>query len=313
MNKKYIVTLIPFMMVTTGCGRANVKYTLDISVACPSGAPATGLYKYLNDEEHLEIVAANTLLGYFGSDTKDVIIAPTNAGVSQIKNGGANYLLAANITFGNFFLASTGHDDNETLDEGDYVIVFQQNNVPDKIFSYVYGDLNLDVHYVADMVDAKRALQLGYDEHNDDKPIDYVFIAEPALSDVTEHYENVTQYKNVQVDFKNKSNNLEITQASIFVNKNSDKDKINKFLADFNSDISAFLANPNIIKNYVSLDKESTVAKLGADLDTLISITKNNNRNGLGYKNALSNKSSIDNFLALWPVIGITSEEIYYK
>ena len=44
----------------------------------------------------------------------------------------------------------------------------------------------------------------------------------------------------------------------------------------------------------------------------LKTLTTNGNRMGVGFKNAKANKANIDQFLKLWPVIGETSEEIYY-
>ena len=50
MNKKLVLTLLPFMALT-GCGR---KYQLELSVATPAGSPAIAFYRYLGDTDHFQ-------------------------------------------------------------------------------------------------------------------------------------------------------------------------------------------------------------------------------------------------------------------
>lgn len=59
--------------------------------------------------ENVEINAdATNVLSYLSADsTKDIVIAPTNALVAKVmKDKLTNFKIAANITFGNFYLAS---------------------------------------------------------------------------------------------------------------------------------------------------------------------------------------------------------------
>ena len=131
---------------------------IDIKVACPAGAPATSLYNHLNETENIEIAAADTVLAYLSNNSnKDVVIAPTNAGLAAI-NRGAEFKIAATITFGNFFIVSTGHDKNGTMDKGDKVLAFQENGVAGKMFNYIYGDRELNITYVADVNEAKSII-----------------------------------------------------------------------------------------------------------------------------------------------------------
>ena len=89
MNKKLLLTLIP-LMALAACNKA--AYKLELSVASPAGSPAIALYKYLADVDHLEVNSdANNVLAYFTStetsQKKDVIFAPTNAGIAAINTG----------------------------------------------------------------------------------------------------------------------------------------------------------------------------------------------------------------------------------
>ena len=131
--------------------------TLDLQVACPAGAPATAFYKHLGNSK-MEVGNADTIVSYLSSNSnKDVVIAPTNAGIAAI-NKGATYKLAATITFGNFFILSTGNDTDGVMNKGDKVLAFQESGVPGKLFKYLYNDLELDVTFLNDAAAVKNAV-----------------------------------------------------------------------------------------------------------------------------------------------------------
>ena len=130
---------------------------LALNVACPAGAPATAFYKYLGNSK-MEIGNADTIVGYLSNNSdKDVVIAPTNAGIAAI-NKGANYKIAATITFGNFFVLSTGNDTDGVMSKGDKVLAFQEAGVPGKLFKYLYSSLELDVTFLNDAAAVKNAI-----------------------------------------------------------------------------------------------------------------------------------------------------------
>lgn len=122
---------------------------LDLSLITPTGAPALAFYNHIKESKFEANSVANNVLAYFSSDEKDVIVAPTNAGINAIANG-ANYAIAATVTFGNFYILATGHDNDGVLNEGDRVLGFQENNVAGKVFKYLYGNLDLNMTWLAD-------------------------------------------------------------------------------------------------------------------------------------------------------------------
>ena len=315
--KKGLLTLTLLAIARVACGSGKKSDTpLKLTVATPNGAPALGFYKHLN-EENLEINADPTnIVGYMAKGNKDVIILPTNAGVQAIKNKGLNYQIAATITFGNFYVASTGNDEDNKMNEGDYVVVFQQNNVPDILFKYVYGDIlsSLDIHYVNAISDAATCLVSGKNIADDNASVDYVLMAEPALSTALSKNASAKEYSNIQELYAAKTGNKEITQASVFINKNVEKETANELLDDLKDDINELLANPETIDKYVEGMEDVTLAsKIGGNAAKVKAMISNNNRVGLGFKKAYENKAAIDAFLSLWPAIGETSEEIYFK
>ena len=320
--KKALLILIPALLLV-GCGEQNEKdtteeYKLNLSVAAPSGAPSVCLYKYLADESKVEIRSpeeASGLAAYMATGAKDIIILPTNAGVQQIMKNNVSYKIAANITFGNLFVAATGHDDDGVMNGDDYVVLIQQNNVPDKLFQYCYGDLNLtNTHYLNQASNVKNVVATGKNPEDENADVDYVLVAEPAFAAGKAQNANATQYASIQEVYKTKSGNKEITQASVFVSNNADVEEVNKFLTALKKDINDFVANPSVIDSYVTgFDQVQFAAKFGVgNAQLLKNLTTNGNRMGVGFKKASENKANIDQFLTMWPAIGATSEEIYF-
>ncbi len=314
--KKALLLLIPALLLT-GCNNNKSKYELNLSVVTPSGAPSVCFYKNVADESKVEVRSpeeASGIAAYMQSGAKDIIVLPTNAGILQIKNGAA-YKIAANITFGNLFIAATGHDDNGVMDGDDYVVLIQQNNVPDKLFQYCYGDLNLtNTHYLTQASNVKNVVATGKNPEDSNADVDYVLVAEPAFAAGKSQNANATQYASLQEVYKQKSGGKEITQASVFVKNSVDREEADKFLEALEKDINEFVTNPSVIDEYVKdFDDVQFAAKFGVGKAQLLkTLTTNGNRMGVGFKKAKDNKANIDEFLTMWPVIGETSEEIYY-
>lgn len=319
--KKILLTLTTLMLVTTlaGCNSnkkpdSSSEEPIKLNIASPSGAPALALWDMFT-QSNVEInSSANNVIGYLSEDSnKDIVIAPTNALMSVIKKN-APYKIAATVTFGNFYIASTGNDDNETMDKDDYVVVFQQNGLPDKIFQYVYGNDFTNLHYVDAVTNAKACLDSGINIADNNAKVDYVMMAQPALAGTLATNQNVKQYADVQADYKEVSGGKEMTQASIFVRDSADKTEVNRFLSKVEKDVKDLLANPEIIKEATSqLEDEQVKLKFGAASTMLVKVLRDNSL-GLGYKEALTNKSAIDTFLmSLNFTNEETSQNVYYQ
>lgn len=309
MNKKLLLTLIP-VMTLVACNKAT--YKLELNVASPSGSPAVALYKYLADIDHLEVNSdATAVLAYFTSTEtskkKDVIFAPTNAGISAIVNNNAPYKIAATVTFGNFYLIATGLDSDGTLNDGDKVLAFQQKGVAGKLFDYVYGDKSLDVTYRSTAADVKNEVLTQNIDYG------YILLAQPVVGAVISAKEGYKVYANVQKDYKDKTGGKEITQASIFVRNDVDAKVANKFLNNVEKDVKKLLEKPEVFLDAVKdMDETLVTGKVTAKKEGIVNLIKNGNALGIGYKKALDNKTNIDAFVQ---TLGLsqTNEEIYFN
>ena len=294
---------------------SSAPYTLDLKVAAPAGAPATALYRFIQND-NVEITGAAA--GYISPTSGiDAVIAPTNAGVNAIK-AGAPYRLAATVTFGNFFLVSTGNDEDGVLSDDDYIVAFQENNVPGKVIKYAYPEITVDYWTTGEgseaMQKAAACAISGIDTAHENHKVDYVFLAEPAVTNVLSKNSKASVKENVQTKFATVSGGMPITQASIFLRDSLAKDKADAFLAQIGQSVASFVENPETLRPYVDgMTDEYFASKFAVgNANALINLTRNGNKMGLGFKMAYANKDSIENFLGLFNITDI-DETVYYQ
>lgn len=324
MKKLLITTLMLAGLTLTACNtnQASSSKTPDpdisgLKVISPSGAPAISLYRMYKNK-NVEINAdPENVLTYLSSDSdKDIVIAPTNALTAKVMGKIDNFKIAANITFGNFYLVSVNNEGEAVMTSDSYIVLFQQSSLPDRLFKYTYGYAFSNLHYVTSASVAARCALTGVNETDNSAKVDFALVPEPALTNVlTNSKANAKLYKNLQTDYASKSGGAQLTQASIFVNTKTEKTLIDTFLKHIKQDIESALLEPKLLKNAVSgLSKLELQSKFSVDSADLLEKMIKTNAIQIGYKDAFANKAAIDTFLkALKFTTGDTSEEAYYK
>ena len=214
MKKKNLLCLLS-VLAFTSCNN-----TQDLTILVPTGAPSLAFYNYIDD---VNFTSNNSPVNIASSMTKngsDIIVIDTIKGIDAINNG-APYKLASILTFGNFYLVNTGNDTNNILDKDDTIILFGKNQTPDKMFSLIYGNDYSDVNYVSNVSEAatclisKKTLDLS-------KDVDYVFVAQPALTNALNKNNEATIYANIQEEYKKITNN-QLIQAGLFIKEDVSK------------------------------------------------------------------------------------------
>ena len=295
---------------------ADVYYEPEMfSIISPTGAPALAFYNYASRKNFETNSVPTNIVAMMNKGEKDVVVLPTNAGVQAIVNANAPYKIAATITFGNFYIVSMNNDDNQTMDANDTILLFQKNNVPDKIFHYIYGDsLNSALHYVGAVSDAASAVIGGKFTDPDlgtELVPNYVMVAEPVLTNIlSKKGDAVSVYANVQEEYKKKSNNAELFQASVFVKNSLDPNKVRYFLDDLKRDIEEAIADPSKMSAGMS-EIEDAATVYGVAPAMAENVLRKNNGMGLGFKLARDNKEAINTFLGIFGINNV-DEKIYF-
>ena len=317
MKKQVLLLSITATLAACTQSGSNVNFhKTDLKLLSPTGAPAVALAGYANKLETASDPQSG-LMPMFATNDYDIIVAPTHGGLNKIK-AGANYLIAATVTLGNFYLLSTGRDEDEILNEGDKVMYFQPSDVPGKVFNYLYGDKGLELYAVDAANKTAPVINAGGVYKVDETTtvnLDYIFTAEPVVTSTN----SVSKiYESGRDAFNIRSGGKQIMQASIFVNKNADHDKVDEFLANVENDMKSGLKSPNLLKNFVSKlgSKNEQAQKIGFTADVVYNATKNNNNGlGLGFRKAKDAKQDIEDFVNLLTnnTYGELSEEVIYQ
>lgn len=325
--KKYLFPLLLASLTLVACQQPNneskeegssVAPSYDrtaLSVVTPTGAPALAFYNYANLTNFETNSNPTNIVAMMAAGQKDVVVLPTNAGVQAIKGKNASYQLAATITFGNFYMVSLKNDENNEMDASDTILLFQQGNVPDKIFHYIYGDtFDANIHYVSAVNDAASALIAGQfvdAETGNNVVPNYVMIAEPALTNVlSKKQDAISVYADLQAKYKEKSSNKDLFQASVFLKNSIEKELATSFLTSLKEDIEGAIADPSKLSAGMNKADDAQVL-YGVAPAMAETVLKKNNGMGLGFKYAKENKEGIENFLSIFGITGI-DEALYF-
>lgn len=317
--KKIIVILLALLLVGCSTGEDSGNDSIDsLSIVVPAGAPSICFYNEI-DNEHFATGDAQSILPELkGNNGSDIIVIDAINGIKAL-NDGADYKLAAIITFGNFYLTATGNDDNGILEDGDYIVLFSQGAIPDKLFHFIYGNkYDSNIHYVSAVSDASACLIKGINISDDQRSIDedpyveYVMIAEPALSAALSQNEKAYEYANLQDEYKNVSEHP-LIQACVFVSNRLTSEQVNTYLNKLESDITELINDSNLFNEAVSGLSDAEIKEIfGVPNAKIVNKVLQNNTIGIGFKKAYENKENIDNYISIFGM-DKTNEEIYFK
>ena len=306
---KKIILLATIPLVLCGCRNNKNK---DYKIMVPTGAPAIAMAGFAMTKSFETTTDPSTIVPLMASGQVDVAVLPTNVGVNAITKKNVPFKILCTITFGNFYIASTGNDEDGVMDPDDYIVSFQQGAVPDKIFHYVHGDdFDNALHYVASAQDAAKCLKQGKNLTDNEAVVDYVLLAEPALTNVLKTTPKASLYEDLQSKYNEKSNGLIIPQASVFVSNSLEQEVIQEGIYEaLEKSVSEMLEDTEVMKAFMNLSSDPETL-FGVKPDIAAEVTKNGNKMGLGCKKASLIKDDINNLLKLFGINdGISDENI---
>lgn len=309
LNKLIYMSLIIASLI--GCQRTNnssnnqsilnstseKNYKTDFSIIVPTGAPSIGFLSKLNDEKFDTNTTPNNIVSEMIKGSYDIAVVDLIGGLTAIQMKNAQYKLASIITFGNFYIYSTGNDDNNLIEDSDNIVGFGQGNTPDILFKHLYPNINVDT-YLAGVSDVAPIAASGKINNEN---VDYCIIAEPILYNVLNNknaptYGKGSKYSNFQEIWKEKhGNESSILGASVYIKNNTYnnyKDSVDYFLDNLKNEINSYIDNPlyavETLENYGSSEKQAQ--KIGINSKIVKGVLENNNSINLGYLSSNDNK-----------------------
>lgn len=328
-KQKIYLGFISFLLLT-GCqsqASASDSETItgdyrNLSIVSPTGAPAVAFYDFASSSNYETNSTPSNIVSMMTQSGKDIVVIDTVSGLKAMENG-APYKMLATITFGNFYLAATGNDDDQTLNDGDDVILFGQNQTADLLFNYVYADYKdrLNIEYVTAVTDAAKCLASG---KNGDlsKEVDYVLVAQPVLyaqlnNQSAATYGKASVYADIQELYNQKSGGKKLTQASVFVKTTDSSEQFQKDVEHFSqklkSDIETAIADPQkVLDGFNKITAEEATAKFGISGAVAKNVLANNNGLGLGYVLASEEIGDVNDYIALVSTVGAIDQSHCY-
>lgn len=308
---KKIILLLITLLCLASCSKKEEQIVEDyaysnMGILVPTGAPSLAFISCVDDETFETNTNPNNIVSQMNeASNKHVVVLETITGINAIKKG-APYKLLGTITFGNYYLAATGNDKNATLDKDDNIVVF--GSTQEKLFDLIYDKTNFNIEMVAGVSEAGKCLAMGKNlETGND--IDYVLMAEPALSKILNNKEVPTYgksytYADIQIDYKKKVNE-DIFQASIFIKDDGYISNVDDYCLYLEENITNILNDVSLVDTYLkNKDDEEVSMIFGIDKETIKTIFRINSIN-LGFKKASEYKEDINDYYKLF-----TGEEI---
>jgi len=230
------IILLTLSVLLYGCQ----KETEVLTIMVPSGSPALAQIYLQQDVEQYRVDVVNgadALLYAFGSESHDVIFAPTNLG-AKLYQSGMNYLFAGTVVWGNYYLIAKNQSSFDIASlQGKNVVVFGQNQTSDIILRYLLNEM--DVSVTITYVDSVATASAMFLANNDL----IVMVAEPSLSAVNSKVTDV-QIIDLQTTYQSVTGSDSYPQAGVFVNKSLDEKLINNFLSDLGDSVELVNQDP---------------------------------------------------------------------
>lgn len=322
MKKKALILTALSGLLLTGCkitlfGRSfkffekKESNTIDQKIVVPTGAPAIAMSAFAMTKNFETVTDPSTIVPMMASGQVDVAVLPTNVGATAITVKQVPFKILCTITFGNFYLASTGHDDDGIMDADDYIVSFQKGAVPDKIFHYIHGDeFDNALHYVSGAADAAKCLKTGKNMSDENAAVDYVLLAEPAMTNVLKTTPTASVYEDLQSKYKEKSGGLLLPQASVFVKSSLDQETVMEGIYEaLSKSVDEMVADTKVMTTLMNMVSDPETV-FGVKPEVAAEVTQNGNKMGLGCKLASTIKNDINNFLQIFGVSELKDENI---
>ncbi len=306
MTKKLIAfAFIPFLLVSCN-GNKNSGDEGSLKIICPSGAPALAFYDQGNNPDFETKKQPAMVSAELQKNDYDVVVFDSITALKTIKSheeeNGVNYRLAKIITGGNFHLVSINKEKdgegNYPLPEAsDRIVSFGQGLIPDLVYTKLASDLwhisNTPIYCGQSVAEAQAVLKNGTYAGN---PVDYVFIAEPALTGVETDstaatFRKIGRVRNIRKDWKTLTGQDGLAQAGVMVNAKAIENKKNtlkSFMSDLEKRLDVTITNPDIAAAslYVYGDLDAQLDRFGFK-SPLVKKVQGNGANGFGMVSSL--------------------------
>ena len=282
----------------------KIELENEISILVPSGPPYLAVAGALASEKvKINVSNGQTMLpAALTSGSYDIVIAPINAGASLYINGKTKFQVSHILTLNNTYIVS--REDvklTSILDlEEKEIVAFGEAGVPGKLLKKVYTLNNLDVNNISFKFNSSSDVYSAFAGKPNN--YNYVLMSEP---DITQ----LVVKENIKINKLDLSKVLgvDIVQAAVFVNPNSDNEDINKVLNLISKLVDYLNIYPGLYaEKIMKLDQYEVFNAYGKEV-----IEKSIPTSNIIFKEAKLHKELIINTLNRLDVNGELKDEFY--
>lgn len=278
MKYKYLV-FIP--MLLTSCMRSS---SYNITTILPLGAPSICFFDQGKNNDFVTATPSSIVPLFQNPDPiYDALIIDSRTGLLQSKKHNSPYKMAKLLTSGNLYLV--GLNENKIAPSSNSIIYgFQENEIPGLIFKHIiHNCFHLDESRINWVDNASLIAPIAKEGLYQGKKVDYVLIAEPTLYSIKSSSKSAisTYEESLRLLWHNLTNQDEIPQAALFINKNAyarKKQQFDNYLSDLNARIDIAINDINKVKEKMDQygDKDMQNIRFGFNADIIINVQKNN-------------------------------------
>ncbi len=249
MKKLLVLTLFLLTFTLYACNSTDETH---INIMVPNGSPAISQMAFEYEQPSIEnmtytierVSGPDALVAAFGSESHEIIFAPTNVGARLISTG-APYSFAATVNWGNLHLASGSNIDTLSDLEGREIIAFGQNATPDIVLQTIIDGHDFTDAPTITYVDSAQAAGANLVED----PTRIVLLAEPVLSVMNNQVEAM-QTLDLQRLWEDTTGESSYPQAGIFVHNDVSDQLVEDYLSEIEQAVQKLLSDPETVAAY---------------------------------------------------------------
>ncbi len=229
--KKILFLSLLLGFVSFAC---NDNEDTHVNIMVPNGSPAISQMAFEYETPEIEnltytidrVSGPDNLVAAFGSESHEIIFAPTNLGARLISTG-VPYKFAATINWGNFHLASQSSLNSLDDLDGKEIILFGQNTTPDIILTTILDHHPFEEDPTMVYVDSVQTANTYLMEDHSR----IALLAEPVLS-VASRQIDALNIIDLQQEWKQITGDEAYPQAGIFVHESIPSDLVDAYLEE---------------------------------------------------------------------------------
>lgn len=294
---------VSIMLVSCGDKEENTGISIseEVTILTPNGTPYVAIAGVLGTENvKIETVAgAANLQTALASGSHDIVIAPVNVGANLYNKGNSKYQISHIITSNNVYIVTRSENElNSIINLKDQkVLGFSPAGIPASVLKKLYSNNGLDISNVDFQYPSSAAVYAAFAGNLTDAK--YALMSEPEITKLT-----VKEGISVKTLDLTKELGVDVAQACVFVNPESNQEVVNQVLALINKSVKSLNEDTtSYVDRIIKLDRifESTGREV-----LINSIPKTN----IVFKEAKTNKNDVETILNILGV-ALPNDEFY--